>query len=241
MTDLTKWPRLLVQGKRVTEEQANEILIRTCCPEYLGSSNDRAFVEQVNQVMGYLDWDHWHEIPELREDSTKRIAWMKERWAQRDNRTEELGILGLEYLYTSRIVSAYLFGPHGWCDWNGNIFCDNYNIGKWPSTGVVTDEWGQIADAFPYLDLRAQLITREGEGELAGEWRVKDGTVSYNPTPAVQLTLEKPQITDEGHVLAAVADIVNGRTDRERGVSLERLEQAVAQVEAAQRGRDSSV
>ena len=37
--ELTKWPRLPVVGKRITEEQANEILIRT--NQWFFSTNDK--------------------------------------------------------------------------------------------------------------------------------------------------------------------------------------------------------
>lgn len=230
MTELTKWPLLLVSGAPVTPEQANEILIRTCMPSYL-PGNDRAWDEIISRILRMPLRDDWHEIPELRDDFQKRMAWLKERWALRDARAEELGILPMEYLYTSRISSSFIGGPHGWCDWSGNIFADSYNIGKWPEAVEITDEWSQIAEAFPFLDLTAQLITDEGAGELAGEWRVKEGTVTYNPDPTEQIRRE----TDgEDFMKSAVAGLFS--FGRERGVSPERLTQAVTQVEASMRG-----
>ena len=65
--------------------------------------------------------------------------------------------------------------PKGWCDWEGNIACRNYNIGKWHTAEEVTEDWLAIAAAFPYLELRAQVITDEGEGEIAAEWAVREG------------------------------------------------------------------
>lgn len=226
--ELTKWPRLLVSGVQVTPEQANEILIRTCVPEYL-AGNDRQWDEIVGRILRMPLRDDWHEIQELRDSPQKRLDWLRLRWAEKDARVEELGILGLEYLYTSRIASSYLGGPHGWCDWNGNIWTDSYNIGKWPETETLTEEWGRIAEAFPYLDLTAQVVTDEGAGELAGEWRVKDGEVChyFNPTAPI---LQKSD--DQGQMLSNVLNLVYN-PERERGVSVDRLTQAVAQVDAS--------
>jgi hypothetical protein len=216
MPDLTKWPLLLVKGERVTEQQANEILIRTCVPSYL-SANDQDWNQTVARIMGLPEGDDWPP-KEIAQDDAARMAWHHERWERRDRRTAELGILGLNYLYNSRIASSWIGGPHGWCDWDGSIGCNTHNIGKWPSEEDVTEEWTVIAEAFPYLDLTAQLVTNEGEGELAAEWRVQGGTVEQRePGKQIRLMAEP-----------SLAGFFMG--GRERGVSPERLEVAVAQV-----------
>lgn len=241
MRDLTKWPRLLVRGVTVSEEQADEILIRTCVPAYL-NGNDRQWGMAVRRVMGLQDDEAPRELYETGRHE-ERIAWLKEKWAFNDARSQELGLLGLDYLYTSQIASSWIGGPHGWCDWNGRIFCNTYNIGKWPSTEEVTEEWTDIAEAFPFLDLTAQLISNEGgyedhPGELAGQWRVKDGAVTHEPEPVKQI-VPLPTEEEYEHALKwAVADIANGRPDRERGVRLERLVQAVDRVERKMKMED---
>lgn len=236
MSDLTKWPRLLVLGTPVTQEQANEILIRTCVPAYL-RSNDRQWDEIVGRIMGFNLRDDWPRDPALASDSEKRIAWFRELWAARDARAEELGIFGGEYLHTSRISSNWIGGPHGWCDWEGNIFTDSYNIGKWPSTGAVTEEWEQIAREFPFLDLTAQLITDEGEGELAGQWRVKGGAVTYDPEPTQRITPRPGEQEEEDRLKWNMVAILSSALGRERGVSPERLTEAVSQVEQTMRAK----
>lgn len=128
MRDLTKWPRLLVVGAPVTEEQANDILVRTCVPAYL-SGNDKRWSEAVRHILGFRQ-DEQPEDPALREDGAARMAWFREQWEYNDRRKEELGILDLNYLYNARIASSWLGGPFGWCNWDGTIFCDNFNIGK---------------------------------------------------------------------------------------------------------------
>jgi hypothetical protein len=235
--DLTKWPRLLVSGKTVTPAQADEILVRTCVPDYL-RGNDPEWAAVVGKIMGFNLGEDWPKDPEIEKDPKRRMAWYRERWAARDARMDELGIFGGEYLHTSRIASSYICGPHGWCDWDGRIYCDNYNIGKWPSTEEVTTEWTAIAEAFPFLDLTSQLISEEGDGELAGEWRVKDGTAVYVPEFSPMLPTRTPEQA-ESAMQAAAASIAFGWTDRERGVSAERLAMAVLRVEAKMRKQRS--
>ena len=219
MTDLTKWPRLLVKGEPVTEQQANEILIRTCQPAYL-DGNDRAWNGIVARAMGFPEGDDYPPKA-IAEDNDARMAWFRERWAARDRRTAELGIIGLEYLYNCRIASTWIGGPHGWCNWDGTIGCSTHNIGKWPSVEEVTDEWERIAAAFPYLDLTAQLVTDEGDGEIAVEWRVQGG--------AAELCEPGKQIRPVGEPSFLSVLTFGG----ERGVSPQRLEVAVQQVLAA--------
>ena len=115
-------------------------------------------------------------------------------------------------------------GPKGWCDWEGNIACRNYNIGKWPTAEEVTEDWLAIAAAFPYLELRAQVITDEGEGEIAAEWAVREGDAALVEPIGL---LEPPEdiLADEG---AFVAQFFSA--GRERGVTLARLAEALAQV-----------
>lgn len=204
MSDLTKWPLLLVTGQPVTAEQANEILIRTANPWVL-AVNDQAWNATVARVLGISLNDHGHFAYGSIADGSARMKTIE-----------------LEFLYNSRISSAWIGGPHGWCDWDGRIGCSNYNIGKWPDVETVTEEWQRIAEAFPYLDLTAQLVTGEGAGELAAEWRVVDGHAELR-TPGAQIA-EHTQLSEEtilGRFLGYVG---------ERGVSEERLAVAVAQV-----------
>lgn len=236
--DLTKWPRLLVKGEAVSEEQANDILIRTCVPAYL-DVNDKVWSAVVRQIMHFRDTSPPQKLW-LEDRYDERVAWCKERWAHNDARTRELGILGLSYLYNSRIASSWIGGPHGWCDWDGRIFCNTYNIGKWPSSEDVTEEWQEIAAVFPYLDLTAQLVTNEGgyedrPGELAGEWRVKDGVVTYNPDPVEQIVPLPTEAEADEWLEQAVHGIAYMNSGHERGVDSGRLFRAVKQIEASMR------
>lgn len=148
----TKWPRLLVVGEPVTERQANEIIIRTTNWSGL-FTNDKTWERGVSAVL--TKFGH----PGLGHHSTgwsdAVVAWQ-----------ERIGALDLFYLNNNRIMSAWYGGPHGWCDWNGDIGCTTWNIGKWPSNLEVSEDWRAIAAAFPYLELRAQCVDDEGSVTL---------------------------------------------------------------------------
>ncbi|MEV0617644.1 hypothetical protein AB0I81_30285 [Nonomuraea sp. NPDC050404] len=214
MTDLTKWPRLLVAGEPVTREQANEILIRTD-PWFL-SPNDQAWVSAVEGVAA--EYGMPVDPPFSADIETKKASWAAKRaWQKRT------GVLQLEYLGNQRIASPWIGGPKGWCDWDGRIGCSNYNIGKYPSVEQLTSEWQRIAVAFPYLRLHAQVLDideDEGTGPVLATWAVMDGRAALvepvgEVAPIVQL--------DEWDVLARL--LPGG----ERGVTLERLREALAQ------------
>ena len=121
MTDLDKWPRLLVVGKPVTPEQANDILIRT--DSWILCLNDRAWAKAAYRAAGVV-LAHYG-MPGLEE--------------LRDFRAR-MGVLDLAYMANARIGSSWIGGPHGWCDWTGWIGCAAYNVGTWPSHEQVTDD-----------------------------------------------------------------------------------------------------
>lgn len=165
---LPKWPALLVVGEKVTPQQAQEINIRTSSLPYL-STNNRKFSAEVYEYLYKVKnltnyWDYTGDI----------------------NVTEEYGILELEYLQNQYIASAWIGGPHGWCDWQGNIFANNYNIGKWPSVSQVYQEWCLIAHTFPFLNLQCQLLNKECSEHCNDEENSKETTRAV-----VQFTIEK--------------------------------------------------
>ncbi|CAA9234089.1 MAG: hypothetical protein AVDCRST_MAG83-1226 [uncultured Arthrobacter sp.] len=205
--ELTKWPRLLVAGDPVTEEQANEILIRTAEWSFM-ATNDKAWERAVYSAAGIALNDR-HGWPD--HDS---VAAFEERHR----------VISLNYLGNSRIMSAWIGGPHGWCDWDGRIGCTSHNIGKWPSVEEVHDDLVKIAAAFPYLTMRVQLVPDEGAaGRAAVEWRVQDGLAKVNEPSGL---ITEPTELSEGAFLA----VFSSAPGRERGVSLMRLTHALRQV-----------
>jgi hypothetical protein len=130
--------------------------------------------------------------------------------------------LDLHYVSNSRIMSAWIGGPHGWLDWDGNVGCSTWNIGKWPSLEAVTEDFTAIAAAFPYLNFHAQLITNGGDeetGEVAAQYRVIGGVAAL-VEPIERFTVSDPPFTF----------LIRGG---ERGVSTSRLREATAQLRGA--------
>lgn len=164
---LPKWPALVVVGEPVTVDQAAEILVRT--DHWSISTNDREWERLVRQTAG---------LPPDR--MNVKMEELRELWAAEDRFRQSIGKLNLEYLSNSQIASCYIGGPHGWCDWAGRIGCSSYNIGKWPDTASVFEEWRIIAEAFPYLRLWSQLYDGEQcEDDVVPviEYVVADGEV----------------------------------------------------------------
>jgi len=161
--NLPKWPAMVVVGKEVTADQAYEILIRT--DSFWFSTNDRSFARQLYEELD-LEYDEYHVKDFNKLEEVKKVY----------------GILPLEYLGNRQIVSSYVGGPHGWCNWSGEIKHIPYNIGKWPSMTDVFGEWKIISKAFPFLDLKCQLFDKEFcEEDLKAliEFKVKNGKVTY--------------------------------------------------------------
>ena len=201
---LTKWPRLVVAGESVTEKQANEILIRTDSMRW--HTNDRDWSRTVSQITGVpqLDWQVKRDVQD--------IGSVLEAQVEARHR---LGYIDLQYLSNHRIASTWIGGPHGWCRWDGKIGSSKYNVGKWPKVEEVDDEWSAIAEAFPYLELSAQLVTNEGYGFIAAQWDVSNGEAQQVVPGPLLSKLEEYQMTGQY---------------TERGVSPERLREAVVQV-----------
>lgn len=210
---LPKWPALLVVGEPVTKEQAATIIVRT--DSFRFSTNDRAFEKQLRATCGML--------PEERGFTTE---YARKVFQSEDEARQRYGVLPLEYLHNSRIVSCWIGGPKGWCSWGGVIGSGSFNIGKWPSTEEVLAEWKTIAAAFPFLKLRAQLLNGETCEEFAEpviEYRVEGGTVTaWKPEKQLR------QVSNDslGELLMTL-----GSPGRERGCTIEQFAWALSVTE----------
>jgi len=171
---LPKWPALAVVGEKITENQAAEILIRT--DRWYFSRNDPRWYAAIWRMLD-VPLDEYGNP-----DYDARLRVMK-----------ECRVLDLDYLCNDQIASSSIGGPHGWCDWQGNIGCNSFNIGKWPRIEDIDYEWRLIAEAFPYLKLRAQVyncaVTEEREDKTpVVEWVVENGQVELRePTEPIPL------------------------------------------------------
>lgn len=177
--NLPKWPGLVVIGDKISEEEAAEVLIRTNIFDY--GCNNKAWMRIVAKLLNVKMNDNYFDYHD-----TERI-------------NKEYGILELGYLDNARIMSAWIGGTKGWCNWDGTIRCGNFNIGKWPSTEEVAQEWSRIAEAFPFLNLRAQLLDEEIHSEVEGkpviEYQVSNGRCTFS-RPTHVLPLEENYLNE---------------------------------------------
>lgn len=217
MTDvnLGKWPRIVVTGAPVTQEQADDIIVRTTALFPL-FSNDKAWLRQVQTMFG---------IDPGREFESGRAA------------ARRLHTIDLHYLENHQITSTWWGGPHGWVDWDGTVGCATWNVGKWPSADELTEDWSAIAAAFPYLDLEAWAFDPEPEVEpLACHWRVHAGAATELPPafPPIETDEAAENTRFEQTFAAAPRCGACGRCSYdspcERGVAVERLQAAIDRV-----------
>jgi hypothetical protein len=202
-----KWPGMIVKGDSVTPEQAAEILIKTdtSFPDFKYAGNDQEFASALNEITG---------IPidrTIYDDYSKVYAL-----------AEKCGVMRLSYLDNQRIYSSWVGGPNGWCDWNGTIFSNNKNIGKWPDVEAVATDWKRVLEAFPYLNLVCQLFDAETCEEHAKplvEFHVGDGVVRVEDSDEPLDTFSKSW--DIGNLLAL---------GRERGITVNKLKEKIEQV-----------
>lgn len=214
---LPKWPALIVHGERVTKLQAAEILFRTNGLDFW--SNSKRLENELRAIFGLVPESDFADIP-----FQERLEMSRREWTAIADLEEKYGMLNLEYLRNSRIVSAFIGGPHGWVDWDGVVFTNSYNIGKWPDVTTVAAEWGQIAEAFPYLDLTAQLCsgeTSEPNSRPVVEFIVKEGQVTVQP-PTKTLS---PTVFRMGPL-----DFSDGGYGREMGIHPKELKKLIVQI-----------
>lgn len=212
-----KWPALLVRGNTLTEEQANEVIVRMTDPYWL-IGNDEEWGRLTQEAFG-LTFTERYDLENYK---------IYDRECQRIYR--ELGTVQSEYLgLASRVYSAMIGGSYGWCDWSGAVE-SFYNVGKWPSVEELTRQWVDVARAFPFLTLRAQVfdcetVEMEGGEPPVAQWTVENGVATLDAEPGPML--ETPANSRDEHVKW---DAWLASECRERHVSLERLREAVNQV-----------
>lgn len=155
---LPKWPQLMIVGDRVTESQAKEIIFRT--DSFLHSvfgdrcSNNTGFEAQYRN-RAKLNLERFHHTD---------LSFKSGNWSA-ITRIDELvkewvGAIELAYIPSRFAASAFVFGPNGFCSPTGEIF-HQYNVGKWPSVEDVYNDFVAIAEAFPYIKLKAALYDKE--------------------------------------------------------------------------------
>ena len=178
-----KWPGLLVVGEPVTPEQAAEIIVRTC--RWPMNCN----YEETNELFNGL------------------IGPQKE-WKKSFLR---INPIILNYIHNERITTSYIGGPKGWIDWSGKIFANSYNIGKWPSLSEVTDDWVRIAQEFPFLNLKCQVIDCEISEDNpipTAEWTIYNGKAELHSPKEIICEVSQEEIDIFGGEIGATVDQV---------------------------------
>ena len=178
-----KWPGLLVVGEPVTPDQAAEIIVRTC--RWPMNCNDEEANELFNSLIGpQKEW---------------RKSFLR------------INPIILNYISNERITTCYIGGPKGWIDWNGKIFANSYNIGKWPSLSEVTDDWVRIAQEFPFLNLKCQVIDceiSESNPIPTAEWTISNGKVELHSPKEIICEVSQKEIDIFGDEIGATIDQV---------------------------------
>lgn len=191
---LTKWPGLIVIGKSIAPLQAQEVLIRT--NSYF-STNDSDFLYQILELYYGRKGKKSFSAFSFFENKDGKTDWEEYRQIEQETQ-QKYGVLDLNYLDNSRVVSCWIGGPKGWCNWDGTIYSTSYNIGKWPSVEEVYDDWVLIAKTFPFLELTSYLLSGES-GEVGSvpviEFKVKDGRVKILKPKTIQVEQEEIDFT----------------------------------------------
>jgi hypothetical protein len=193
----TKWAGLLVVGESVSKEQAAEIIVRTT--RWPLSSNNT----QTDEIFNNLISNH--------KEFKKYLKNIKP--------------LNLDLLINERITTSYISGPKGWINWDGTIFTNSYNVGKYPSIQQITNEWENIAKEFPFLNLKSQVINQEIHDEEkaipTAQWNIKDGKVNTEfPT---KLICEIHKFDEEDFLLGFFKDVGATVEDVTLGLNMAKL------------------
>lgn len=206
---LPKWPAFIVVGENVTPQQAMEIIIRT--GDMWFGTNDKDWERQLYKAAG---------IQIETESNYLRPVWVSVQRAR-----DKYGVLDLEYLKNDQVASCYVGGPKGWCDWHGIIGCNSFNIGKWPGSHDVLNEWKLIAETFPFLTLHCQLLSgeqcEEGIYPLV-EYFVREGKVMIRKAEEDSL-IDFPQKLGQQEMIERFTN-----PHAERGCSIDTFKRALA-------------
>lgn len=139
-----KWPKLLMVGETVKPEQAREILIRTNHWFLLEYNYSHDIIGETIKKFYTKTLEPEHQISGNSIDTEDLI--------------KKLDVIHLHYLDNARIQSSWIGGLKGWMNWDGRLFTNNYNIGKWPTEDELISDIETIIKAFPYLDFELQLV-----------------------------------------------------------------------------------
>lgn len=144
---LPKWPQCVINGEKITEQQALEIIRRTDNFFFGYGGNNTQFNKRVEEICKRPDYNDfgkdWNKYQEAREN-------FEEKWR----------LIETNYINNDWISCCWIGGYHGWCHPDGTIaFCNN--IGKWPDVEEVYEDLCILGENFPFLNLTCTLMNGE--------------------------------------------------------------------------------
>ena len=211
---LPKWPQMVVWGSPVTEDQAKDILFRT----------DTFFANMLEEWTTTRPWAIWARtllgaeqvnaalaFPDLTEASTMEdrvyaAALREARHTVQQAFRDQYHLVRTKYVRNNFACSNFVYGPHGWCHPDGRIHGFD-NVGSDPCAERIYQDWVTIAEAFPFLELKATLMNAE-QGETES-WRgiPKEPVVTFtvqNGTVGVSFEPELPEGISQRDLAAAL-------------------------------------
>lgn len=209
MTVFGIWSGFLLYGKSISKKQAAEVIIRTTPLRSLSFISEK-WCQEVFGAFG-IPIQSPEDILDPEYDPAFEEAVSKYKML-----CDSQGFPKLEYFSNWQISSK--LGPHGWCDWDGDLVANSFDIGPRPFEEAILEEWSLLSSTFPFLDLKFNLM----EGSISDrsskpyyEYTIKDGSVT------ITQDFKNPIITPHNYYPI---------NPSEKGVSLEYLKWALEQI-----------
>lgn len=220
-TSLPRWPQLIIVGETVTHEQAKEIIFRTdsflTCSDGCLGGNDREFNQAYIDAAGFSKLENTF----IGQDGHEKKIFDYPKY---ETFLNKIGFIDLAYVYNRFASSAFVYGPAGFCHPDGKIEF-THNVGKNPNVEDIFEDFLKLAEAFPFLDMKASLYSDEecvsfdeGKQFIIG-FIIKNGNVeitfeNFNLENQVSSLTEKEQD-------AIFSKIMSGDFSAERGLPQE--------------------
>ncbi len=167
---LPKWSQCVINGDKINEQQALEIIRRTDSFFFGYGGNDTSFNKKAARICKRPDYDDfrddWNKYQEARE-------YFEETW----------GLVETNYINNAWISCCWIGGYHGWCHPDGTIaFCNN--IGKCPDVEEVYEDLCVLGKNFPFLNLTCTLMNGEEDycDTSLVTMKLSDGKVEFIDT-----------------------------------------------------------
>lgn len=232
---LPKWPQMLVKGDTIPVELAKKIIFATDTSLRPSSwaGNDAGYRAKFQKLCGYdlITVNHSHDPNKSEEQKNSEWKRMLVSFDAQHDLNKEMNFLETEYVNNTWGMSAFVFGPHGWCHPSGVIsYVDN--IGKWPSVEEIYREWATIAKRWPALSIYVTLMSGEECEDVTTPvvtFRVRSGRVRcYEGTlePFKDRALQR----GSGELASSIASIVSGDRRNERALSEEWMQEFASRV-----------